>query len=104
MNGAIYIDNEEIGFADFKVVDKSMGVIQGTMTPTESYSKYVKQVQSLCVEKGIANMEDFNFKIILEDKTVLESMGGVGITDASGFEVIVESAGIEYSVIASMDT
>lgn len=40
LKGTIYIDNEEIGFADFRIIDASMGVIQGMMTPTELYTKY----------------------------------------------------------------
>lgn len=100
MNGTIYIDDEEIGFADFKVIDKSMGVIQGAMTPTELYTKYRKRIQNLYITKGIASIEDFNFKIILEDKTILEPAGGVGITDAPEFDVlIVEAAGVDTALL-----
>jgi hypothetical protein len=52
MKGAIYIDNEEIGFVAFKIIDKSMGVIQGPMTPTNLYNKYRKPIQNLYVKKG----------------------------------------------------
>lgn len=68
MKGSIYIDNEKIGFANFRIIDASMGVIQGTMTPTELYIKYRKRIQDLYNKKGTANREDFNLKIILEDK------------------------------------
>ena len=100
MKGTIYINNEEIGFADFKIVDQAMGVIQGIMTPTELYIKYVKEIQNLYVKKGIANMEDFDFKVILVDKTVLEPAGGIGITDASELnELIVEVAGVGEAML-----
>ena len=73
-----------------------MGVIQGTMTPTELYIKYRKRIQDLYNKKGTANREDFNLKIILEDKTVVEPTGGIGITDAPEFNVsIVEAAGVD---------
>lgn len=96
VKGTIYIDNEEIGFADFRIIDASMGVIQGMMTPTELYTKYRKRVQDLYNKKGTANKEDFNFKIFLENKTVVEPAGGIGITDAPEFnELIVEAAGVD---------
>jgi hypothetical protein len=62
VEGAVYIDNEEIGFADFRIIDASMGVIQGMMTPTELYTKYRKRIQDLSNKKGVANKEDFNFR------------------------------------------
>jgi hypothetical protein len=40
-----------------------MGVIQGMMIPTELYTKYKEKLQDLCSKKGMANIEDFNFKI-----------------------------------------
>jgi len=105
MKGTVFIDNEEIGFADFRVIDESMGVIQGELSPTENYIKYKKQIRELFDRKGIANIEDFNFKIVLEDSTILEPEGGIGITDSSGFdEILVESAGVDYKVIARLNS
>lgn len=73
MKGSIYVDNDEIGVVDFEVADWSMGVIQGIMTPTKLYISYVKRMQSSYVKKWIANMEDFNFRVVLVDKTVFEA-------------------------------
>lgn len=98
MNGTIYINNEKIGFADFRMIDASMGVIQGMMIPTELYTKYRKRIQDLYNKKGTANKDDFSFKIILENKTVVEPVGGIGITDAPEFnELIVEAAGVDVA-------
>ena|SRR5688572_12705166 len=100
MKGIVFIDNDEIGAADFKVIDESMGGIQGQLTPTETYKKYKKQIQELFDKKGIANVDDFNFKIVLDDKTVLRPEGGIGITDSSELdEIFVESAGLDSKVI-----
>ena len=66
------------------------------MTPTELYTKYRKRIQDFYNKKGAANKEDFNFKIFLESKTVVEPAGGIGITDAPEFsELIVEAAGVD---------
>jgi hypothetical protein len=105
MKGIVFIDNEEIGSADFKVIDESMGGIQGELNPAENYKKYKGQIQDLFDKKGIANVEDFNFKIILEDKTELEPEGGIGITDSSEFdEILVESAGLDYKIIEKLNS
>jgi hypothetical protein len=100
MKGIVMIDNDEIGWADFTVIDESMGAIQGKLQPTENYKKYKKHVQQLFEKKGMANIEDFNFKIVLENKTELKPKGGIGITDAPNFdEIHVESGGLDYKVI-----
>jgi hypothetical protein len=103
MKGTVFIDNEEIGSADFKVIDESMGGIQGELDPTENYKKYKRQIQELFDKKGIASIEDFNFKIVLDDNTVLRPEGGIGITDSKDFdEILVESAGLDSGVIERM--
>lgn len=96
----MFIDNEEIGSADFKVIDETMGGIQGQLDPTENYKKYKGQIQKLFDKKGIANVEDFNFKIVLQDNTTLRPEGGIGITDSSDFdEILAESAGLDFKII-----
>jgi hypothetical protein len=61
MKAKVFIDHDEIGSANFKIIDKSMGCIQGQLTPTENYKKYRKRIQELYNKKGIANIEDLNF-------------------------------------------
>jgi hypothetical protein len=100
MKGKVFIDNDEIGSADFMIIDKSMGVIQGELNPAENYKKYKERIQNLYDEKGIANIDDFNFKIVLDDKTELRPEGGIGITDSAEFdEIFIESAGLDHEVI-----
>jgi hypothetical protein len=100
MKGIVFIDNEEIGSANFKVIDDTMGGIQGQLDPTENYKRYKGQIQKLYDKKGIANSEDFNFKIVLEDNTALRPEGGIGITDSPNFdEILVESAGLDFKII-----
>lgn len=56
MKGIVFIDNEEIGSADFKVIDQAMGGIQGELNPTENYKKYKRQIQDLiCIKVSISN-------------------------------------------------
>ena len=100
MRGSVYIDGILIGESEFAVVDPSMGGIEGELVPAEAYFQYRDQIQRLTESKGIANVEDFNLTIRLEDGTVLDPLGGIGIVDVPGIdEIIVESAGIDHRVI-----
>lgn len=100
MKGYLILDGERLGIVDFTVVDESMGGIGGNLHAYPAYEKYRKQIQLLCGTKGIANINDFAFVIILEENTHIEPEGGIGITDVEGFDIYVESAGIQYDVIS----
>lgn len=100
MIGFVFINEEKIGQSNFKVIDEGMGAIGGDMVPYETYSRYKRKIQELYEEKGIANMADFNFRIILDDGSVLQPQGGVGITDSVEFkEIYVEAAGLPRDII-----
>ena len=99
MKGKIYIDEDLIGETIFKMADESMGGIIGFFIPTSNYEKYKKKIQFLTKEKGIANISDFNFSITIENEEELNPRGGIGITDIKGYEIIIESAGNEQSII-----
>jgi hypothetical protein len=100
MKGKVFIGNDEIGSVDFMVIDESMGGIQGELNPTENYKKFKKRIQNLFDKKGIANSDDFNFKIVLDDKTELRPEGRIGVIDSAEFEeILVESAGLDYDII-----
>jgi hypothetical protein len=100
MRGIVFIDDDVIGSANFKVVDESMGAVQGELEPTENYGKYKKLIQQLSDKRGIANREDINLKVILEDNAALYAEGGIGITSSSGFDkILVECAGLDHEVI-----
>jgi hypothetical protein len=45
MKGYIYIDDNLIGEAFFKVIDESMGVVGGELIPSMLYDKYKSQLQ-----------------------------------------------------------
>lgn len=99
MLGFLYIDNDKIGETEFEIIDESMGGIGGRLIPYASYEKYRKQIQSLYNLKGIANIDDLNIKILIEN-TIINPVGGIGITDSPEFdEILVESAGIDYDII-----
>ena len=100
MKGKIYIDNIEIGHAIFNVTDASMGGISGELIPNENYNSYRERIQNLTISKGIANNEDFELRIVINDELEINPCGGIGITDLEEFdEIIIESAGIENQVI-----
>ena len=99
MIGIVYIDEKIIGTADFKISDESMGGIIGDFIPNESYQNYKNQIQSISENKGIANISDFNFRILI-DGNELKPVGGIGITDLKEFdEIIIESAGNNQELI-----
>lgn len=104
MNGYLYIDDLKVGEANFQVIDQSMGAIGGQLTPNSTYEVYRTKIQELCEKKGIANIEDFKFKIILDNEITIHPEGGIGVTNITEFEEIyVESVGISSNVIAMVN-
>ncbi|SKC19604.1 hypothetical protein [Dyadobacter psychrophilus] len=100
MKASIYVGYEEIGKTNFSVTDESMGAIGGNLFPNENYEKYKHQIQRHFDKKGISNIEDLNYRIVLEDNTELKPSGGIGIIDCVDFsEILVESAGLDLSKI-----
>ncbi len=100
MKANIYINNELIGFTNFRIADESMGGIIGDFVPNNNYGKYKTEIQLLTENKGIANISDFNFKIELDNNHILNHEGGIGISDFEEFdEIIIESAGIEQEIV-----
>jgi len=98
--GYLYIDSKIVGEINFQVIDESMGAIGGVLLPNLAYEVYRNKIQNLCEVNGIANVTDFNFKIILHNNITINPMGGIGVTDMPGFEEIyVESAGISADII-----
>jgi hypothetical protein len=100
MKGSLFIDDIKIGEADLKVIDRSMGGIGGILDPFPEYTMYREQIQRLFDQKGIANVEDFNFRIVLEGGIQIEAEGGIGVTDSRDYpdEIYVESAGVDVGL------
>lgn len=100
MTGHLYIDDVKIGEVKLKIIDESMGGIGGILIPNSAYENYRTQIQNLWDKNGIANVSNFNFKIILENKITIRPEGGIGVTDMPGDnEIYVESAGADASII-----
>lgn len=98
MKSYLFINKEQIGESDLKVIDEGMGGLGGILFVNENYGKYQKIIQQHYKEGGISNSENFNFKIILEKKTELEPAGGIGVTDSEDFpEIYLECAGVDLS-------
>ncbi|TDO23751.1 hypothetical protein [Pedobacter duraquae] len=98
----LHIDNDKIGKVEFEVIDESMGGISGDLIANENYLKYKPAVQQHFQLKGISNVEDFNFRITLENGTELNPAGGIGVIDSAEFnELKVEAAGLDLSIFRS---
>ena len=93
MKGILSIDDTIIGAAELKIVDRSMGAIGGDLIPNAAYERFRLLIQVFTVNKGIANIADFNFKIILLDHTHVFADGGIGVTDLPGFEKYFRGSG-----------
>ena len=99
MKGFLYIDNDKIGEVDFKVIDESMGGIGGNLIANDNYKKYQSTIQQHFEKQGISNIDNYNFRILLEDNIELKPQGGIGVTDSKEFdEIYVESAGLDLSI------
>jgi hypothetical protein len=95
MIGHLFIDDVKVGNVDFHIIDETMGVIGGELLSDVAYENYRNKIQELCEANGIANINDFNFKIILQNNILINPEGGIGVTDMIGFdEKYVESSGI----------
>ena len=102
MIGQVYIENEIIGEVDFRIIEESMGVIGGDLIPNSNYIKYQPTIQEHFERNGISNIDDFDFRIIL-DEIELKPEGGIGITDSKEFnEIIVESGGLDQATLGKL--
>ena len=100
MIGYLYIDDVKIGEAKLKVIDESMGGIGGILISNSAYENYRIQIQNLWNKNGVANVSDFNFKIILENNIIIQPEGGIGVTDMPGDnEIHVEVTGVRANII-----
>lgn len=101
----MYIGNDKIGEVNFLVIDESMGAIGGPLVTYNIYKAYQEKIQRQCEEKGISNVEDFNYRILLDDNFELNPLGGIGITDFKDIgEIYVESAGLDHDAIRKIKT
>ena len=78
MKAYLYIENEEIGEVNFSIIDKYMGGIGGDLKANNNYKKYQPTIQQCFEDKGICNVDNYNFRILLEDNTELKPEGGIG--------------------------
>ena len=100
MEGFLYVGDDYLGEVDFTVIDTGMGGIGGNLVISPAYERYRKQIQALYEAKGIANIEDFDFRIVLVNSTILNPEGGIGVTDSAEYdEIYVEAAGIHFEII-----
>lgn len=100
MKGILYIHDVNIGEVIFSITDENMGVIGGYLIANNKYKKYQLTIQQHFDKKGICNIDDLNFCIVLEDNSKLRLEGGIGITDSANFdEIYVESAGLDIEII-----
>ena len=77
-----------------------MGGISGNLIPNENYKIYQNEIQFITRKKGIANISDFNLRIITDNKNELNPVGGIGISDFEAFdEIVIESAGNDLKII-----
>jgi hypothetical protein len=99
MKTYLYIDNDKVGEVLFSIIDESMGVIGGNLIASENYKKYQLTIQQHFESQGISNIDNFNFRILLEDNTELKPQGGIGVTDSKDFEEInVECSGLDLTL------
>lgn len=102
MKGFVFIDNEEIGFANFKNIDESMGVIGGNFFANENYTKFKKDIQKLTNKYGNANSVNYNFKVLLNG-IEFNPFGGISFVDSEEFnEMYLDVAGLDGNIIEKM--
>jgi hypothetical protein len=99
MKAYLYIDNDKIGEVFFTIIDTNMGIISGDLIANETYKKYQQTIQQHFETQGISNIDNFNFRVLLEDNTELKPQGGIGVTDSKDFvEINVECNGLDLKL------
>lgn len=95
MKANLYIGKTEIGNIELEIIDEFMGVLSGKLNPNKNYDKFKQIIMNHFDEKGISNINDFNYKIILENGCELNPEGGIGVIHSQEFidEILVETAG-----------
>jgi len=100
MKGILLIGSDKIGEVTFSIIDESMGAIGGELTAYDNYQKYKPAIQLHCDKRGISNVDDFDYRILLASDFELKPEGGIGVTDLSGFDQIyVEVGGVDHAII-----
>ena len=96
----LFIDDSELGLVQFKIIDESMGVIGGQLIYNSTYLNFRNDIQKASGFKGVANSDDFEFSVWINNKIKLIPEGGIGVTDLDGFdEVYVEVGGLNEESI-----
>ena len=95
MKANLLIDKTEIGNIDLEIIDEFMGVLSGMLNPNKNYNEFKELIMNQFDEKGISNVNDFHYKLILENGYELNPEGGIGVTHSREFidEIFVETAG-----------
>ena len=95
MKANLFIEKTEIGNIELEIIDEFMGVLSGKLNPNENYYDFKETIMNNFDEKGISNINDFNYKLILENGCQLNPEGGIGVIHSREFidEILVETAG-----------
>lgn len=95
MKAILFIDKTEIGNVEFEIIDEIMGVLSGTLIPNDNYKKFEPNILQQFEEKGVSNITDFKYQLILENGYELNPEGGIGVIHSREFinEILVETAG-----------
>ena len=95
MKAKLFIENILIGNLELIISDEFMGVLSGELMPNENYNKFQKDIFNHFDKKGISNITDFNYRIILENDYELNPEGGIGIIHSRDYlnEIFVETSG-----------
>lgn len=95
MKAKLFIDENLVGIINLDISDEFMGVLSGILIPTKTYKDYQNEIHTHFEQKGISNIMDLNYKILLENGFLLKPEGGIGIIHSRECidEIIVETAG-----------
>ena len=101
MKGYLKLNGDILGEVDFKVIDETMGVIGGRMTPHPEYFNYQSSFQAICDNKGIVNSSDYQFKVDIPGVSNIED--GIGLTDNYGLgDIEVEAVGLPFEALSKL--
>ena len=96
----LFIGDSDLGLVQFKIIDERMGVIGGQLIYNSTYSNFRNDIQKISEFKGVANSDDFDFSVWLNNKIKVVPEGGIGVTDLKEYdEVYIEVGGLNEETI-----
>ncbi|MDO1447136.1 hypothetical protein Q0590_12780 [Rhodocytophaga aerolata] len=102
MKASLFSRQVKLGVFSLNLIDESMGIVGGTIYPTEEYFKNYQQIFRKHLEKpNFDKISKLQLKVVTQDGEELKPMGGIVVTDIKKYadHITVEVCGVDSMVM-----